>query len=353
VHWGLERVRHALEALGNPHRSFRSLHVGGTNGKGSVAVTLAAVLDRMGHRTGCYTSPHLCSFRERVVVGGRALDEDLLMLRAEEIREAVVRFGLTFFEAATVLGFHAFAQEDVDVGVVEVGLGGRLDATNVLTPMVSAITNVADDHQDYLGETLMQIGREKAGIIKPGVPLVTAETDTEVLAMFREVASSLGSPVFSVRPEEVVRELEVATDHTAFTLGTSAWGEVRVRTPLVGRHQAANAALAVAILERSTPSSTGSTRWSTLDGTRSSASGRRHGSSTSRTIRQGSGPWWTRWIASTSPARSWPWSACWGTRTGGACFPPSSPASTTRCSPNPRRPLPSGDGRPGRLMSAP
>ncbi len=250
VHWGLERVRHALEALGNPHRSFRSLHVGGTNGKGSVAVTLAAVLDRMGHRTGCYTSPHLCSFRERVVVGGRALDEDLLMLRAEEIREAVVRFGLTFFEAATVLGFHAFAQEDVDVGVVEVGLGGRLDATNVLTPMVSAITNVADDHQDYLGETLMQIGREKAGIIKPGVPLVTAETDTEVLAMFREVASSLGSPVFSVRPEEVVRELEVATDHTAFTLGTSAWGEVRVRTPLVGRHQAANAALAVAILER-------------------------------------------------------------------------------------------------------
>jgi dihydrofolate synthase/folylpolyglutamate synthase len=250
VHWGLERVQNALDALGNPQRSFASLHVGGTNGKGSVAVTLATVLERAGLRVGCYTSPHLCSFRERVVVGGRALDEDLLLVRAEEIREVVVRFGLTFFEAATVLGFQAFAQEGVDVGVVEVGLGGRLDATNVLMPVVSAITNVADDHRDYLGETLLQIGREKAGIIKPGVPLVTAETDPEILAMFREVASGAGSPTFSVRPDEVVRDLEIAADHTSFTLPTSTWGELRIRTPLVGRHQAANAALAVAILER-------------------------------------------------------------------------------------------------------
>ncbi|MEJ2202838.1 MAG: bifunctional folylpolyglutamate synthase/dihydrofolate synthase [Gemmatimonadota bacterium] len=250
VHWGLERVQRALEALDNPHRRFPSLHIGGTNGKGSVATTLAAVLDEAGRRTGCYTSPHLCSFRERIVVGGSALDEDVLTARAREIREVVVRFGLTFFEAATVLGFYAFAREDVDIGVIEVGLGGRLDATNVLTPLLSAVTNVADDHQDYLGDTLLKIGREKAGIVKPGVPFVTAETDPGILALFRDVASRAGAAVVTIRPDEVVRDLEIAADHTAFTLDTSAWGELRIRTPLVGRHQAANAALAVSILER-------------------------------------------------------------------------------------------------------
>ena len=247
VHWGLERTERALEALGDPHLIYRTIHVGGTNGKGSVASTLASVLNASGIRAGCYTSPHLCSFRERMLVGGEPLSEDDLLLRAEEVREAVLRFGLTFFEAVTVLGFHAFAQEGVEVAVVEVGLGGRLDATNVLRPEVAAITNVAMDHADYLGESLDQIAHEKAGIVKPGVPLITAESDPARLEVFREVTRRVGAPLV-ILPADAVREVSVAHDRTAFELDTSMWGPLSVETPLVGRRQATNAALAVEVL---------------------------------------------------------------------------------------------------------
>ena len=140
--WGLGRVAAALADLGDPHRTYRTLHVAGTNGKGSVASTLASILGVSGHRTGLYTSPHLCSFRERIQVGGAALSEERLVSAGDEIRAVVARHGLTYFEAATVLGFHAFARERVDVAVVEVGLGGRLDATNVVTPEVAIVTNI-------------------------------------------------------------------------------------------------------------------------------------------------------------------------------------------------------------------
>jgi len=249
VHWGLERTERALEALGDPHRSYPTIHVGGTNGKGSVTTTLAAVLNESGRRAGCFTSPHLCSFRERIVVGGKALPEAELVERAEEIRDVVVELGLTFFEAVTVLGFHAFARAGADVAAIEVGLGGRLDATNVLVPMVSAVTSVAMDHADYLGDTLEQIAREKAGIVKPGVPFATAERDPALLAIFERTAAERGAPFSAVDPS-TARDMEVARDHTAFTLPTRSWGDVRVRTPLVGLHQAANTALAVEVLEQ-------------------------------------------------------------------------------------------------------
>jgi dihydrofolate synthase/folylpolyglutamate synthase len=249
VHWGLERTARALEALGDPQERQPSLHIGGTNGKGSVATTVAAVLEREGHRVGCFTSPHLCSFRERFVVGGRALTEDELIERAGEIRDSVIRFGLTFFEAVTVLGLHAFAKAGVDLAVLEVGLGGRLDATNVVRPLASAVTNVAMDHADYLGDTLAAIAREKAGIVKPGVPFLTAETDPELVELFRGVARSAGAPFYPVDPSRVVGDLAVDTVGTTFTLTTESWGQIAVHTPLVGRHQAANAALAVAMLE--------------------------------------------------------------------------------------------------------
>jgi dihydrofolate synthase/folylpolyglutamate synthase len=253
VHWGLERTAGALDALGNPQRSYPTLHVGGTNGKGSVAATLAAVLEEAGLRTGCFTSPHLCSFRERMVVGGSALSEATLLERAAEVRDVVVLHGLTFFEAATVLGLHAFAREGVDVAVAEVGLGGRLDATNVLTPIVSAVTNVAMDHSDYLGDTLPEIASEKAGILKPGVPFVTAEIAEELLEVFRRIARDRGAPLFVLDPRSAVEDLEIARDHTAFSMDTRSWGRLRLCTPLVGRHQAANAALAVEILEHLPP----------------------------------------------------------------------------------------------------
>lgn len=248
VHWGLERTLHALDALGDPHLRYPSVHVGGTNGKGSVTTTVAAVLSGSGRRTGCFTSPHLCSFRERIVVDGEALPEARLLAYAGEVEEVVVRFGLTFFEAVTVLGLHAFAREGVEVAAVEVGLGGRLDATNVLDPLVAAVTNVDMDHADYLGDTVEKIAMEKAGIVKAGIPFVTGETSPTLLALFRSVARERGAPFHPVEAA-AVQDLELAADHTAFSLETRTWGRLRLRTPLVGRHQAANAAVAVEVLE--------------------------------------------------------------------------------------------------------
>lgn len=248
VHWGLERVRAALADLGDPHREVPALHVGGTNGKGSVASTAAAILEASGRRTALYTSPHLCSVAERFQVGGVPLADGVLLRYAGEIRGAVVAHGLTFFEAATVLAFHAFAAEGAEVMVVEVGLGGRLDATNVVVPQACALTNVQRDHADYLGDTLPEIAREKAGIIKAGIPVVTAETNEPQLAVFRAAAERVGAPLTVIEAARHLEDLEVARDRTRFTLDTSAWGRLRLSTPLVGRHQAVNAALAVALV---------------------------------------------------------------------------------------------------------
>lgn len=248
VHWGLERTERALAALGHPHRAYPTLHVGGTNGKGSVTTTLSSVLRRQGHRAGCYTSPHLCSFRERILVDGRPLDEDTLLGYAREIHDAVVGSGLTFFEAVTVLAFHVFAREGVDFAVMEVGLGGRLDATNVIRPEVAAVTNVAMDHADFLGDTLEQIAREKAGIMKAGVPFVTAEQAPGSRRVFEDVAEELGVRVSYVESDSVT-DVAVHPDHTSFGVHTRSWGKLELRTPLVGRHQAMNAALAVAVLD--------------------------------------------------------------------------------------------------------
>ncbi|HSG46167.1 MAG TPA: Mur ligase family protein, partial [Longimicrobiales bacterium] len=249
VHWGLERTEGALEELGDPHKSYATVHVGGTNGKGSVASMTASVLSRAGHRTGCYTSPHLCSFRERMLVDGRPLTEAEIRRRADEVRDVVVRHRLTFFEAVTVLAMHAFREAGVEIAVMEVGLGGRLDATNVVAPEVTAVTNVAMDHADYLGDTLEKIAREKAGIIKGGVPFVTAEAAPGIRALLRSLADEAGAPFVAVEtpPEDAV---EVDDDHTTVSVETEAWGPLQIHTPLVGYHQAANAALAVRILEQ-------------------------------------------------------------------------------------------------------
>lgn len=248
VQWGLDRTERALEALGDPHLAYATVHIGGTNGKGSVTSTVGAILEAQGHRTGCYTSPHLCSFRERMVIDRKALSEETLLAYAEQVREPVLRFGLTFFEAVTVLAMYAFAQEGVEVAVMEVGLGGRLDSTNVVRPEVSAVTNVAMDHADYLGDTLIEIAREKAGIMKAGVPFVTAERSPEILDLFRSLAADAGSPMTTVDPPPT-ETVELAFDHTAFTAETRSWGTLDVWTPLVGLHQATNAALVLEVIE--------------------------------------------------------------------------------------------------------
>ena len=248
VHFGLDRMTAALSALGDPHLGIPALHIGGTNGKGSVASTTASILQASGCRTGLYTSPHLCSVTERFLVGGRPLSEARLLELAAEIADVVVAHGLTFFEATTLLAFHAFDREQVDVQVIEVGLGGRLDATNVIHPLACALTNVQRDHAEFLGESLPEIAGEKAGIFKPGVPVVTAETELAQLAVFEQAAARAGTRLYKLDPLEDLYDVELGRDHTSFVLETAAWGRLALTTPLLGRHQATNAALAVTLV---------------------------------------------------------------------------------------------------------
>jgi dihydrofolate synthase/folylpolyglutamate synthase len=247
VDWTLERTQQALASVGDPQRAFRSLHVGGTNGKGSVTATLASTLRAAGHRVGAYTSPHLRTFRERMLVDGAPIDEERLVGYGSDVRDAILRYGLTFFEAATVLAFHAFREERVEVAAVEVGLGGRLDATNVLLPDVTGVTNIANDHAEYLGDTLQEIAREKAGIMKRGVPFVTTETDPNLLGLFEALAGDAGTRVIRV-PSDVAQNVVVTAEGTRFETKLLPWGKLEIFTPLVGSHQVTNTLLALEML---------------------------------------------------------------------------------------------------------
>ena len=249
IDWGLKRMEGFLRETGDPHMSYPAIHVGGTNGKGSVASTLASVLDRSGSTTGLYTSPHLCSFRERFRVAGQPVEDRELQELVGEFKDVILRSELTYFEAATALAFHLFERRKVDLAVVEVGLGGRLDATNVVRPLITAITNVAKDHSEYLGETLPEIAREKAGIIKAGIPLITTCSDSEILSVFEETCAAVEAPFTALELDPASMEVETSEDRTCFTFATETWGPLRLCTPLLGEHQARNGALAAAVLD--------------------------------------------------------------------------------------------------------
>jgi dihydrofolate synthase/folylpolyglutamate synthase len=198
--FGLDSIARLLALLGNPHDAFRSIHIGGTNGKGSVATMVSAVLQRAGYRTGLYTSPHLVSFTERIVVDGRPIREEDVAALTVLIKEASDRddadAAFTFFDFTTAMAFEYFRQQRVDVAVVEVGMGGKLDSTNVLTPVVCVITNVGYDHQEHLGTTIDAIAAEKAGIIKEGVPVVTGAAGTALDVI--KTAASGKAPLFAL-----------------------------------------------------------------------------------------------------------------------------------------------------------
>lgn len=248
VKWGLERTERMLAAVGDPHRAFRSIHVGGTNGKGSVAATLDSVLRASGRRTGLYSSPHLCTFRERIRIDGRAISEAALMDAARRLWPAIESEEPSFFEATTVLAFLALAEAGVEVAVVEVGLGGRLDSTNVINPELSVVTNVTLDHVQFLGPTLTSVAREKAGIFKTGVPALTGETDAEPLGVLREAAHARGAPL-TVLAAADVRITGGDLTGMRLRLANSPWSQRDLVTPLLGAHQATNTALAVRALD--------------------------------------------------------------------------------------------------------
>ena len=187
IEWSLRPTQFILERLGHPEKHFAAVHVAGTNGKGSVCHLVYAALRGAGHRVGLYTSPHLVDVRERIMVDDRPVSVDAFARWAEVIAPALEETGASFFEATTALAFADFAARGVDIAVVEVGLGGRLDATNVIDPLVAVITQIALDHTDYLGDSLEGIAREKAGIAKPGRPLVIGETAPDLVSVIEAV----------------------------------------------------------------------------------------------------------------------------------------------------------------------
>ena len=246
--FGLERTEALLHALGDPHRECPSLHIAGTNGKGSSVATAEALLRAKGLRVGSYTSPHLVDFRERITVDGAQIAPEEVIEFVERWTPTVESLGATFFEATTCLAFAHFARAGVDVAVIETGLGGRLDATNVVDPVAAGVTSIDYDHTEYLGDTLEKIAGEKAGIYKLGRPAVVGETDPALRAVLARDAERAGAtPVRIVADECSIENLSVTAAGTTFTL--DALGTRRqLTTPLTGRHQAENAAFTLVLL---------------------------------------------------------------------------------------------------------
>ncbi len=250
----LSRIEGLLEELGNPHRDFRSVHIAGTKGKGSTSAMCESCLRAAGYRTGFYTSPHLHTFRERIRVAGRMISREDVADLVDETRSILENVdGLTTFEAITALGFLHFSRAEIDVAVVEVGLGGRLDATNVLMPDVSVITSLSLDHTYLLGDTLAQIAFEKAGIIKPGVPVISAPQPLEGLDVIEDVSQDRQSPLQVVGRDWLVEPESASLAGQRFDVAcltcedTGLTGGYEI--PLLGSHQLENATMAVAALD--------------------------------------------------------------------------------------------------------
>jgi dihydrofolate synthase / folylpolyglutamate synthase len=244
--FGLERTEAILAELGSPEKEFPSIHIAGTNGKGSVVATTEALLRATGLKVGRYTSPHLIDFRERITVDSLPIPEEAVLNFLEKWIPLAEKTGATFFELTTALAFEWFAEQQVEIAVVETGLGGRLDSTNVLTPQVATVTSIGLDHTDLLGDTLEAIAREKAGIFKSGVAAVIGEESKDIRAVLLECAQKAGSaPIIVLDDEYTIDDIRVSGLGTSFTLA-SASGSEFITTPLIGAHQARNTAIAVA-----------------------------------------------------------------------------------------------------------
>ena len=201
-----------MAALGNPERKFKSIHVAGTNGKGSVSHFLASILQEAGYKVGLYTSPHLVDFRERIRINGEMIPQSAVVNFVDHNRDMFDKFNLSFFEMTVGLAFDYFAREQVDIAVIEVGMGGRLDSTNVITPLLSVITNIGLDHTQFLGDTLEKIAGEKAGIIKDGVPVVIGETQLETAPVFVKTAANHHAPITFADQHYVVDDISRYTE---------------------------------------------------------------------------------------------------------------------------------------------
>ena len=242
--FGLQGVSRLLKALSDPQKKFKTIHVAGTNGKGSTASMLAAMLTSAGYRTGLYTSPHLLRFEERIRIDGKPIARAAVARLAGKLKKHILANQPTFFEATTALAFAHFAEEEIDIAVVETGLGGRLDSTNVIRPLVSVITNVGLDHTEILGETVKEIAFEKAGIIKRGRPCVTGAADRTALSVIRGVARKRNSQI-TVAADYSVKVHSSGLEGSTIDFVCKGIALKNLRLSLPGRYQFNNLAVAL------------------------------------------------------------------------------------------------------------
>ncbi len=234
------------EELGNPQHQFKSIHIAGTNGKGSSSHMLAAILQTAGYKTGLYTSPHLKEFTERIRINGREVSKSFVIDFVERIRPAIERIQPSFFEITVAMAFDYFAQQKVDIAIIEVGLGGRLDSTNVITPLASLITNISWDHKELLGDTLPKIASEKAGIIKPQVPVVISERQVDVVGVFAAKANESNS---QIQFASDVFKVDSSTEGNFHIHNRETGSNMNLLLDLKGTYQRKNVAGALAIVD--------------------------------------------------------------------------------------------------------
>lgn len=251
---GLENTYRLLELVGNPHSKFKAIHIAGTNGKGSTASLIASVLSEFGFKVGLYTSPHLIRFNERIRVDDKEILDEELIHYVDLFRDKILEIKPTFFEATTCIAFKYFADKDVDYAVIETGLGGRLDSTNVIIPQISVITKISYDHKDILGETIDKIAFEKAGIIKNNIPVVLAKNQEEAKSVIRRIAQEKKSELIEIEKfysSEIIStkqsELKVKINSTLTN------NSYEINSPLLGKYQVDNLCNVIATIEKIFP----------------------------------------------------------------------------------------------------
>ncbi len=249
IKYDLKNIRKLAELTGNPHKKFRSVHIAGTNGKGSVASVISSVLTEKGMKTGLYTSPHVKDFRERIRVNGKMIPKDYVIRFTEKHYKDIEKITPSFFEATTAMAFRYFADNGVDIAVIECGLGGRLDSTNILKPLVSVITSISIDHTEYLGNTIKSITYEKAGIIKKGVPCVIAGLKKDSAAQIRKTCRERKSPLTESVKTVKVKVTEDNEEGMTFSASSQHYDVKGLKLALPGSYQPENMKTVFGVLD--------------------------------------------------------------------------------------------------------
>ena len=242
---GLEHTKSLLKFFDNPHEKFLTIHVAGTNGKGSTCAYIERILRDSGYKVGIYTSPHLFNFNERIRIDGLPISDQEIVSFLDNSFKEINKIGSTFFEVTTVMAFDYFCKKKVDIAVIETGLGGRLDATNIINPVISVITSISMDHTEILGETIEQIAKEKSGIIKEKTPVFVYKQDSNILDIFQKKAIALDT---EIKISKIPKNISVNSRGTQFTFNSQKY-----TIPLFGSHQARNATLAIDVVSQFDP----------------------------------------------------------------------------------------------------